>query len=245
MKQLVILPFLMFFVSCYVSPSPIYKLNPISDNTFWLFGQEYTKSTHKDVEIAFAFERMIDGNLIFDIEITNISDQTILISPENFYYYPMQSIEDSISNQNNKIFAIDPEMKLHEIDSKISTETARYKSSSDTDDAISLLDLMSDISTIGKKKTEEEVEKENKEDSDREDNKNVRDENYRNRMYDLNILRDEWELSTIRKTTLMPNTFIQGRVYFPFRTNTKYIKIYFPLEDDLSTFVFLVEKQSP
>ncbi len=60
----------------------------------------------------------------------------------------------------------------------------------------------------------------------------------------LNTLRDEWELSTIRKTTLFPNTFIQGRVYFPFRTNTKYIKIYAPLKDDLLTFVFLVEKHS-
>ncbi len=243
-EQLVILLFLMFFLSCYVSPSPIYKLNPVSENKFWLFGQEYTKATNENIEIAFAFERMIDGNLIFDIEITNISDQTILISPENFYFYPMHSIDDSTSNQNNKIFAIDPEMKLHEIDSKMSKETARYKSSDDTYNAISLLDLISDVSTIGKKKTEEEVEKENKEDSDREDNKNVRDENYKNKIYDLNTLRDEWELSTIRKTTLFPNTFIQGRIYFPFRTNTKYIKIYAPLKDDLLTFVFLVEKHS-
>jgi len=154
-EQLVIFLFLMFLVSCYVSPSPIYKLNPVSENTFWLFGQEYTKASNENIEIAFAFERMIDGNLIFDIEITNISDQTILISPEKFYYYPIHSIDESTSDQNNKIFAIDTEIKLHEVDSKISQETARYKSSTDTDNAISLFDLMSDISTIGKKKKTE------------------------------------------------------------------------------------------
>ncbi len=231
-------------ISCYVSPSPIYRLTPLADNTFWLFGQEYTKAANENIELAVAFERMIDEYILFGVEINNISDRTILISPENFYFFAMDSIDAPDSIQKMKIFAVDPETKLQEIDREISLRTARYKSESGTDAALSLLDLVADISTIGKEKSQEEIEQEDQEDADREESKYVRDKNYKNDIYNLNAIRDEWELSTIRKTSLLPNTFMQGRVYFPFRSGNKYIKICIPVNDDLLTFTFLVERQS-
>jgi len=234
----------MVVIACYVAPSPIYRLSPLSDNTFWLFGQEYTRAANENMEIAIAFERMIDENIIFDVEISNISNQTILISPENFYYLPVDSIGTAGGHPKTKILAVDPEIKLQEIDLEISKKTAKYRSDTGTDAAISLLDLIADMSTMGKEKTREESEKENQEDMDREESKYIRDETYKSEIFNLNALRDEWELSTIRKTSLLPDTYMQGRLFFPYRTGIKYMKIYIPVNDDLLTFTFLVERQS-
>jgi hypothetical protein len=57
--------------------------------------------------------------------------------------------------------------------------------------------------------------------------------------YDLKTLKDSWENSTIRKTTLEPNYNIQGKVFFPAEREAVYIKLCLPVDTDVVELNFM------
>ena len=50
---------------------------------------------------------------------------------------------------------------------------------------------------------------------------------------DLKTLKDSWENSTVRKTTLEPNYNMQGKVFFPAVREAVYIKLCLPVDTDV------------
>ncbi len=56
---------------------------------------------------------------------------------------------------------------------------------------------------------------------------------------DLKTLKDSWENSTIRKTTLEPNYNIQGKVFFPAVREAVYIKLCLPVDTDVVELNFM------
>jgi hypothetical protein len=235
-----LLPIGIFLTSCYTSPKPVYQLKPMAEESRWYLGQEFVKSDAENIEIAVAFERTVGSYWIFDVEIANLSDQAVLVAPEKFYIKPMQGRSDTIISAGKYIYAINPEQKLLEIDKHIAREEAHYASAMGTDATISILDLFSDIATIGKEKTPEEIEQEEHEDAEREASRTDTEIRHENSMNQLVDMRGNWENLTLRKTTLFPGYFIDGKVYFPAKRNVNYLELSFPVENTLSTFVFQV-----
>lgn len=56
---------------------------------------------------------------------------------------------------------------------------------------------------------------------------------------DLKTLKDSWENSTIRKTTLEPNYNIQGKVFFPAAREACYIKLLLPVDSNFVELNFM------
>jgi hypothetical protein len=149
------------FASC--APAPVLRLNPLASETKWIYGKEFARSATDDVEIAIAFESMDEAAIIFDVEITNLSGQPVLISPERFYYLSLASPQDTVSlaaASRQTSYAIDPEIKILDLDKKISRENASYATAAGIDAVGGLLDLVVSIATIGEEKTEREIKEE-------------------------------------------------------------------------------------
>ncbi len=228
----------LYIQSCSYTPSPIITLEPTSNTTTWLHGQEFVNNTVGNLDVSIAFYRAIDNLYIFDVEIKNLSDSSIVVSPEQAYYY---TFSDGSKAKSEKKFAMNPEKELLRIDNSIAKENQSYSNEVTTDAVFSVLDFALTIATINKEKTDEEINNKNEMYEDMENSRIARDENHEVKVTNLTQKRDEWEISTLRKTTLEKESFIQGRIYFPITNNAKQIKITIPIGEFFFDFFYEVK----
>jgi hypothetical protein len=237
------IPFLpiIFCLFCSIPPQPVYRLSPLAEETLWLKGKEYAKIKADSLLIALAFDKYLDDNFILDICVVNQSNKNVLVSPETFYYHAVYNLNNSKPIKSVKIQAIDPELKILEIDKSSSRETAHYISEMGKNGFLTFLDFISDITTITISQTEEEDKEEELEDKEREIASLEDELQHANSVRTLKTLRDEWELQALRKTTLKPDYLIRGKVYFPINNEAKQYELYFPVGESISTITFKQE----
>ncbi len=212
-----------------VSPHPILRLKPASDNTTWLFGKEYSSIAVENIKVAIAFDRAYRDYIVFDVEISNLSDELFLVSPEKFLCTPLISLTDSLDEQ--KLYAVDPETKLLEIDKGLSKENADYASEVIVDATVSILALFADIASDDEDGTDDYY-------AEAQLGRLERNANHSRQVTNLNILRDKWEFNTLRKTHLQPEYEIQGKIYFPVITDARFLKINLPIAGRVIKFFF-------
>jgi hypothetical protein len=245
-RALLYLPLLLLLSSC--SAPPVLRLSPLADETRWLEGKEYAKSTVSEVEITVAFESMDEGFVVFDVEISNLSAEPVFVSPEKFCALPLASPQDTAglptSNPAGN-FAVDPELKLLDIDKQIAREKASYATSTGIDVAVGLLDLVATVATIGSERSEEEIKEENRVRRENEIASQERDIDHHNRMAELEHLKAKWQSTTLRRTTLLAGETAIGRVYFPANEKARYLKLCLPLGGAEGQIIFEQKKYKP
>jgi hypothetical protein len=207
-------------------------LSPEVEWTSWLLGREYAGLPVDSFEVVIAFDRTIGKSIVFDIEITNNSSKSILVSPEEFYYIPMRSLDDRDSSL--QIFAFNPENELLEIDKKVSRENASYASATATDAIFAVLELAEDIAAPNQGDLDEEIQ----EGVAREINRNEQEQTHHARVTNLSDLRAEWEMQALRKTTVDPDYQIRGRLHFPVTKNARFLRLSIPVGENRETVLF-------
>ncbi len=249
MRSFQILLFFVIVISiirCSVSPQLIYRLQPESDSTVWLWGKQYQQTTKSNFEIFIAFSEQYENYLVFDFSIANSSDIPVLIKPEDFYYIP-KTYNEKIENIMvlDTTWAVDPEKKLLKIDKDKSIEDADFAEANATDLLGSVLKMSYDIATIGKEKTNEEIEKKALEDQRDELNSLNQEITHNNSIKNLNNKRNLWSNKAIRKTTLFPKYSIHGYIFFPANKRANGLSIEIPVENIIFTADFNQEKHKP
>lgn len=241
-RKLSLLPVFLFWIAC--APAPVLRLNPLASETKWVYGKEFARTATDEMEIAVAFESMDEATVIFDVEITNLSAQPILVSPEKFYYLPLTSLQDTVGLSTSKkvCYAINPEIKILDLDKEISRENASYATTAGIDAVGGLLDLFVDIATIGKKKTEKEIKEEEKRKCDEEIARQEREIDHTNSLARLKSEKTKWESTTLRRTTLDSEQSVRGRVHFLANEKAKYLKLCFPIGEANVQIVFVQQK---
>ena len=214
--------------SCYVAPRAVFRLKPTTDNKVWLFGKEYVTSSNDSVEIALAFDRVMGTNYVFKVEIINRTSRNMLIQPERCFY--VAEIAQVNGVRTDMVWAIDPENEILKVDKQMSRTFASYKSTQGTYSFLSVLDLVSDVATIGSKKSDEEIQAEKLDDVEQELAELNNEIRYEKKSSSLNDIRDEWEFKALRKTTLPGGYGIQGRIYFPVYPGVQSIEIHLALD---------------
>lgn len=226
MKKYVLIVFalsLTILFSCYVAPKPVFRLKPVAENQTWLFGKEYVTSCNDSVEIALAFDRVMGTNYVFKVEIINKTRRNMLIQPEKCFY--VAEIAQVNGVRTDTVWAIDPENEILKVDKQMSRTFASYKSTQGTYSFLSVLDLVSDVATVGSKKSDEEIKAEKLDDVEQELAELSNEVRYEKKFSTLNEIRNEWEFKALRKTTLPGGYGIQGRIYFPVYPGAKSIGI--------------------
>lgn len=235
-KITAILVLQVLLVSCSYRSNrkPIIILEPISKPTKWLFGQEFSNKLIDDVEVSIAFYRTVNDIYIFDTEIKNFSNDTILVQPEKISYYPLQE-KDTVTSK--KILVKNPEEELVLIDDSIARENHNYGTQVTVDAVFTILNFALTIAAT----TEEELNNSEEMEIDLEESRISRDEKHDKSLINLNRKRDEWEIGSLRKTSLEPSTFMQGRIYFPINNKSKIIKITIPIGNRFFDFLYKIK----
>jgi len=231
-----------FFPSC-VSPRAIIRITPnesstqeIPQRTHWYMGTGYAQVTQDSIGMVVGFDREVDGMLLFDVEINNLSSKTILMSPETFAFKiegtPIQNGVD------NKVYAINPEVQLLEIDKALARQDARMQNAATASVVFGLLATAATVVSVVNDAiaTEKAVNNADAFQSLAIMNNNAgqiaADAYQRNawKSGNLHVLRETWERTMLRRTHIYPNENLRGLVAFkPIRGNYQ-IRLILPIE---------------
>jgi len=205
--------------NCYYPPKPVIRLDA-GPEAVWNSGRQILYTSDSLFTIALMYQGEQSDRYRFHIEIDNHSDQTVLITPEKFFYTIFNEKIETIS-------AIDPEREILNLERKYSRDQASYQSRQGSHSLIMLLGLVTTVASVGQERTEEEDEEM------REINENLYD-TYLENEQEFNRDKDQfinglwfWEEQALRRTTLPPGTAISGSIHFPLKLRQSVPKIQF------------------
>ena len=197
--------------SCSYSPRPLIRLNEDENQNFrWVRGSKLLEATKKNVTVYLKYQKSDQQYHMFKIFIKNNSEKDIFFDPANSF------ISSRNTNPTIKQFASDPEDMLLRIDSDYSRKEAHHKSAESFDSFFRTLDLISDISTIGEKKTVEERNNEELQEINEREYRAERKYHKQVDLYEINSRRNFWEGQTVRKETVSQNQSAKGFILFPY-----------------------------
>jgi len=214
----------LFCTGCFVTPRPVYILEPAQETGVWLMGKQFFHSRTDNFKIALAFDQVNYNDYQFQVEITNTGSQPFIISQENFYLVAYKEINQHVFIDT--FLAIDPEQEILELQKDQSREYASYQSEKANNSLFSFLDLALDIASIGEPKTEEDILREENEDLQRDVDELETELDHEVEIKSLNNDFDRWQYKSLRKTTLPQGYLIRGKIYFPLLEKAKSIEIH-------------------
>ena len=234
---------LIFFASCYVAPAPVFRLETLSNKNVkvWLQGKEFTKLAGKNLDLIIAFDEVNNNLITFDIEVINHNPEPRIISPELFKEYSLDNTLMPLKSNTNYL-AVNPEDKLLQMDKALSKENARYAGESGTKAFFSLFELVGDVASIGRPKTDEEI-KEKSHENVRKEIQDIKDDNYHSgEIRNLTNERSKWSFSALRKTTLPVNHSVSGKIFLPLIYESHFLRLVFDEENENLNIVFRINK---
>mgnify|MGYP007016033189 CR=1 FL=1 len=99
--------------SC-ASPRAVIRMNPVSENVRWNYGQAFASDTVAGVVVEAAYDQSTLEYNIFDVTVINGSNMSYVVDPVNFCFH-----ETQYDNSRDNVYrAIDPESMLLTIDKK-------------------------------------------------------------------------------------------------------------------------------
>lgn len=251
--------------SCFVA-QPVLRLSPAESDTRWLMGKEFsTKSTESGVVTAIAFEELQNNYIVIDVEISNLSDDTLLVDPADIYCTFLADTSgfynSNLENQTLKIFALNPEKKLLDIDKAKSRAIANQKNATAfvITAAVAVIATSAIISSKNKNKSNNNTR------SNEVNNYQRQRRSYNSGYYcpliyvdrdnetlqttsqipqngfvssNLDFQKENWEFKALRKTHVYPNDRIRGKLVFPASQKDSYLAFLFPYPSQNVKFLF-------
>ncbi len=215
--------YISLIASC-ATPLPISKLEPYQPTeTYWLNGTEVITQTQDQLSVEIGFLKR-DGLLYsFDVLITNQSNETILIDPTLFSYKPITTRDDTLIQVN----ATDPEKMILNAEITASRLDAERQRKIGQGLFFGAIELAADIAD---------------EDSDYE---NTTLQNTTVELMEIDLEKDRvlsnqvyWENGPIRKTSLLPEHYIQGEIFMEWTKKAEIIVVTLPIGEQIFEFPF-------
>lgn len=213
--RLLLFVFLVLILASCATPQAIVRMNPVTSDVRWNYGQAFAADTVMGIMVESAFDKATKEFNVFDVSIVNGSNMNYLVDPSNFQIIDVESPTD----QPTVYHAIDPESMILSIDKQQSQAVADEKNTNvGAGIALGALAVAAVAVAIA-------------DDSPA---------HYDTRSYEPNLFfaapvvmevvssdvpynyvstedqqRDMWVTSTVRKTTLAPGYRIVGKIFFP------------------------------
>lgn len=213
--------------SC-VGPSPITRLDPETKNFTWNYGQKYIDKTQNHITLSLAFDKNMGETLIFDVEVTNNSNDSLLVSPETFSYKALNQYGTMLGKY---AYAINPEKMLLKVDKDLAREEAHQTNQAIVDLVSTTTEAAATISSL-----DDSPQKKQQLYHDINYNRNRRamsEYNTEQRIRSLNAERDFWENNVLQTTELAPGYYIKGKVYFKRNINAATYEFKFPIGNEV------------
>ena len=228
------------FTNCSVHPDAVMKLTPEHIDLDWFKGKQISTLNNDSISILISFDRTLNNNYLFDVEVTNNSDQKIIVSPELFNYKVTKKIKNEILT-DTPISALDPEVKVMELQKSYSL----HKSEMETQNMFYALGYFLQFANQTKALVTNDVEL--SQDTDERTRRMREDElldDVRNQRIQQSLSNSSyfWEMLALRKTSLKKNQSISGKVFFPIDESAKTLEFFFPIDENELRITFNQEE---
>ena len=211
----------------------VLKVVPLNEDVKWRYGNQLVSKETEGVTCELTFLRTTPDYFIYQVNVVNNSNKSLLVDPGLFYIVPASEG----NNSYGVIKAIDPESHLIALDKR----EARVKRNGPGIILLSAAGLALGASIAN---------------SDNESGYLFAEaadglaqgfvaHSY-NRQYELADIKDErnfWENKALRKTTIEPTYKVDGLVLFPRCSHCREMKLYVPLDELNFAFDFNLVKQ--
>lgn len=203
------------FLISACSPS-IYRMESVNEPEFYYEGKQYLQSVADSIYVTVAYYRHSHELVMFDVEVSNFSDQNVRVDPRNIEFKASWKPDrvvglDTDYRQVTQGRARNPEKQLIEIDKKIAGERKENNVFNGVNLALYSLSLAAGAAA----------------DSHHEKQEIRRDRQYlihavEQEAYEYNLemeslhnRREIWELDALRITDVLPEDFVRGLVFIP------------------------------
>jgi hypothetical protein len=218
------------------TPSPVYRLEPLSNDVTWVNGRAALQQERGGIRVATSFEHQDGDRLEVRIEIQNGSDQRIEIGPQQIWYSACSGT--AVATCASSVRVVDPERVLAALDEKESRDTAAAANSQAALGALVLLSAVADVATIASGKadsstglltaTSASVAASAAAQSDSE-------------LASISYQRQMWSNQALRRNTLFPGQGTSGDVFLPIYPSAGYVWV--QLRAGGQTFAFHFEQR--
>lgn len=219
MRQFILLGCLAALSSC--NSTSFLTITPVQVNGSGRNGHPTSLSYHPDsVEVQLGFVGYEPTGLIFEVEIGNDSSRPVLVSPEAFFYAPLDTaLVTTASELRPRVAALDPELRLKQLAVRLDQEAAKAEKVSWFEILATVSNVAEDIASIKKKETDDQVAERQERHRSTDDFFDAQRELHAQQADSLYSQHHQVKTAALRKTKLKPGEYVRGYVYFP-RTDT-------------------------
>lgn len=211
----------------------VLKVVPLNEDVKWRYGNQLVSKDTEGVTCELTFLRTTPDYFIYQVNVVNNSNKSLLVDPGLFYMVPAAEGQTSYG----VIKAIDPESHLLSLDKR----EARVKRNGPGIVLLSAAGLALGASFAN---------------ADNESGPLFAEAadglaqgfiahsyNRQNELADIKDERDFWENKALRKTSIEPTYKVDGLVLFPRCSHCREMKLYIPLDELTFTYNYNLVKQ--
>lgn len=236
---------LLLLESCF-TPMPVLRQSPYEEEGTWFQGLEYVVLNGEGSQMAIAFSGIENRDIIYDVEIENVSEESYLVDPADFHGVAIPFEADHFFwekpggtlQEEQKVYAYDPEEVLLDLDKGIARIDAERRNNTAASIIVGLAAIGAAAAVSASSSSDVGNSDAVANDSfiwiDNNDNGAAEADLRQNKAY--------WQSALLRKTTLTPGQKVRGLVYFTSNPDAKFNYLYFPLGDETLQITFLQKR---
>jgi len=226
--KLLIITSSFLLTNCFFPPEAIIKLKPESEKMDWYKGKEIVTLDNDSITIHISYDRNINKDYVFDVDVTNNSQNTVLVEPEKFSYL-LKKGSIKYGDTLKSVYAKDPEKVILELQKANSIHQSNMQTQAMVYSLGYFLQFAGQTKALvtGDAELSERIDDQTRRTKENE----LIDDISNNRISEsLNNSSYIWEILALRKTTLYPNESISGKVFFPVDEWARTIELSFPID---------------
>jgi hypothetical protein len=215
------------------TPAPIVRLDPISNDVFWISGRAVVRQEDRGVRVAAAFQREAGKTLGVRVEIQNQTHRELDIDPaEAFSFISCKGTSESSCMKET--FVIDPEEMLAGLDAKASRERAQAANDDGALGGLVLLGAVADTASLANPHggvaplgTEGAVSVQQ-----------GTEMSHDRALGGIEAQRSMWSDEALRHSTLVPGASVGGQVFIPADNGVQHVWLRIRVGDRTFPFHF-------
>jgi len=211
--------------------SSFFTLSPDEDSKYEM-GRKVIEKEDKFAYSSISFEEQTETEFIFYLYVFNKEQNEFTLDPKEIY---VKTYDENKKPLNRKrLFAIDPEKQIAQINSDIKERDNTHSSVTGLNIVFSLFDTIVDLSDDEDNDTEEVVEN-----AIIFTGNQINEEvSYQNDIDNLNSQKSYWKNEVVRITQLSKDEEIGGIFMVPINPDANYIKVAIPIGKTVHTYKF-------
>ena len=180
-----------------------------------------------NIKLLIAWDAQENYSLSFNTLIYNESKSPILVDPATAFCILIPDSSNSSIAATVRTAACDPETQLKQLNSDLIKENSSYGKQQLANAGVSILDFVATVTSKGK--------------TDNSSNDSLietQEKSHNETITRINKQQTYWTNTVIRKTTLLPGSFLQGKIVFPGSNMPGKLSVTIPVGKDSLTVSF-------